>query len=54
MTQKRRNHGRSKHGRGHTERITCDGCRGLVAKVLRSVFELLLLNAIVLNVVNSF
>lgn len=32
MTQKRRNHGRSKHGRGHTPRLNCDGCACLPAK----------------------
>eukprot|EP01127_Copromyxa_protea_P008521 TRINITY_DN194_c2_g1_i1.p1 TRINITY_DN194_c2_g1~~TRINITY_DN194_c2_g1_i1.p1 ORF type:complete len:128 (-),score=26.34 TRINITY_DN194_c2_g1_i1:55-387(-) len=32
MTQKRRNHGRSKHGRGHTRRVDCDGCHCIPAK----------------------
>lgn len=32
MTQKRRNRGRSKHGRGHVKRVNCDGCKCLPAK----------------------
>eukprot|EP01126_Amoeba_proteus_P018485 TRINITY_DN1943_c0_g1_i1.p1 TRINITY_DN1943_c0_g1~~TRINITY_DN1943_c0_g1_i1.p1 ORF type:complete len:108 (-),score=2.94 TRINITY_DN1943_c0_g1_i1:57-380(-) len=32
MTQKRRNHGRSKKGRGHCRRVDCDGCHCMPAK----------------------
>eukprot|EP01125_Pyxidicula_operculata_P000606 TRINITY_DN10603_c0_g1_i1.p1 TRINITY_DN10603_c0_g1~~TRINITY_DN10603_c0_g1_i1.p1 ORF type:complete len:107 (-),score=15.63 TRINITY_DN10603_c0_g1_i1:128-448(-) len=32
MTKKRRNAGRSKHGRGHTKAKTCDGCGRLSPK----------------------
>eukprot|EP01122_Echinamoeba_exundans_P007054 TRINITY_DN208_c0_g1_i1.p2 TRINITY_DN208_c0_g1~~TRINITY_DN208_c0_g1_i1.p2 ORF type:complete len:167 (-),score=27.62 TRINITY_DN208_c0_g1_i1:148-648(-) len=32
MTKKRRNAGRSKHGRGHTRRVWCYQCNNLVAK----------------------
>lgn len=32
MTVKRRNHGRSKHGRGHVKRVRCEASGSLVPK----------------------
>ena len=35
MPSKRRNNGRSKHGRGHVKAVVCNHCGRQVAKVLK-------------------